>query len=110
MNDQHEDEVELSLTTALGKVVAKGVRTSSLINLAALAGVVAISFFLWRITTELVDHEARTTTSNNLIALEIKSWTKAVRLQTCILSQSQEDRQKEFLAPNGWCKMMSETP
>lgn len=107
---EQEDKVDISVKTPIGEIIAHGVRTNAFINLAALAGVVAISFFLWRITTVLQDHEAKTVAENKEIAIAITKWTKAMRLETCILAQSQEDRQKEFLNPNGWCKMMSEAP
>ena len=104
------DKIELELATAAGKATIRGIRSSNLIGLATLIAAASISFLLWRVVTTLGEHAIEAHASWAEVTVAIKEAAKSNRMQTCILSVSQEKREQEYMSPNGFCKQMSILP
>lgn len=91
----------------LGKLAAKGVRVSDLIALLTLLGVAAMVFFSWQIVKTIDLHEVGTHGSNVEMTNSIKEATKQQKKLTCLLSVSQDKREKEYMNPNSFCNQIS---
>lgn len=109
MNDDG-GKVEISADTPIGKLAAKGMRISDLIGLFTLLGVVTMMWSGVQLVQSITEHEVQTHSTNKEIITSIKEAAKAQRMNTCILSVSQDKREQEFMQPNGFCARISSMP
>ena len=101
-----EENGGVEISTPWGGV--KGKRTAEIITviLAIGVGVLAYAFYVHGQTSDanekkLVDVLDRLTTAQ-------EKNTRALREQTCIFAQPADKREREFMAPDGLCKRMSQ--
>lgn len=99
-------DIEIS-NPVLGKLAAKGVRTSDIIGLLTFCCVVGVGFVGWQISTALGAHKIETAQSNAALVGAIKDLAGSQKLMTCIIAQSQDKREREFTQENSLCRQLS---
>ena len=112
-----EQSVEIS-NPVLGKLAAKGARTSELIGLFTFIGVLSVGFFLWKVSDvasaersaivkEVVAQRKDSEETNKALINALKSVATSNRMTSCIISQPQDKRERQFTEPNSLCKRLS---
>lgn len=107
---EQDPQQDISLETPIGKLAAKGVRTSDLIGIITLLGVAATAYSSLQNAQAVTDHKIESKAINESIANSIKEGAKAQRMMTCIISMPQERREKEFTESNSFCTRMATLP
>ena|SRR3990167_7477658 len=106
MTDEHGQEIEIS-NPVLGRLAAKGVRTSDLIGLLTFCGVVGLGFIGWQTSEATGAHKAETAQSNTALTGAIRDLAGAQKMMTCIIAQPQDKREREFTQENSLCRQLS---
>jgi hypothetical protein len=109
MTEERTQDIEIS-NPMLGKLAAHGVRVSDMISLLTFIGVIVLAVFTWKIADALNEHKLMATESTKQLTDATKAGAGATRLMTCILSMSQERRERELLQVNSFCQTMSKLP
>ena len=109
MTDEHGQEIEIS-NPVLGRLAAKGVRTSDIIGLFTFCGVIGLAFIGWQTSEAIGLHKLETVQANSALVGALKEQAAAQRMMTCVISVPQDRREIEFVQPESFCKRMSKLP
>lgn len=103
---KHEepDAEEFSLSTPVGKLIAKG---SGIIAVLTLVICGVILAFSWRTSDSMADQRSSTAQRYAELSKKMSDQIQAQTLMTCILAVSQERRETEFTQPNSFCRRMA---
>lgn len=102
-------DIEIS-NPVLGRLAAKGVRTSDIIGLLTFCGVVGLGFVGWQTSEAIGAHKVETIQTNTALVGAIREQAAAQRLMTCIISQDQNVRKNQFEQENSLCQRMARLP
>ena len=117
MSDEERQEIDIS-NPVLGRLAAKGVRISDLLGLFTFIGVVAVGFLLWKvadaasaertaIVKEAAEQRRGSDETNKALISALKSVATAQKMTSCIISQPQDKRERQFTEPNSLCRRLS---
>ncbi|MBU2249143.1 MAG: hypothetical protein KKD77_20520 [Gammaproteobacteria bacterium] len=116
-DEDQRQEIDIS-NPVLGRLAAKGVRISDLLGLFTFIGVLSIGFFIWKssdaavvergaIVKEVAAQRKEANETNRELIGALKSVAISNRMTSCIISQPQDKRERQFTEPNSLCRRLS---
>ena len=106
-DDDAQQEIEVS-NPILGRLSARGVRTSDLIGLLTLCLVGVVLFLVLRSHDSAAIQRDTTAKRYGELGAILKNQVASQKLMTCIISVPQERREQEYSQPNSFCRRMAE--
>ena len=117
MSEEDRQEIDIS-NPVLGRLAAKGVRISDLLGLFTFVGVVSIGFLIWKTTDaavvergaivkEVAAQRKESEETNRALIGVMKNVATSNRMTSCIISQPQDKRERQFTEPNSLCRRLS---
>jgi hypothetical protein len=103
MSEQQEPTQDVSLETPLGKLAARGVRTSDIIGLMTLLAVSLVLSIIWR-------HDDTEAQTSREMVHTMKDLVDEARIQTCVLMLDPAERKREMSADSPMCNRVVRGP
>lgn len=102
-----DDTQEAGITSPIGSVSFKGKKTAEFIAVICLCLLFLLAYVLYEHKLDAKAENMNLTSVIKELAVAQREGNQILREQVCLLSLSQEKREREFASENGLCKRLA---